>query len=202
MTTAAWTVFGGSALGVLAISIWAWDKSKNAVGSTDGKANEEGLVPGDPVALASAAGLPLDTYALARMGASEESSEAGQAAVMWAARNQAQRNKESIAALLLRSKRSGHTGHFGTQRGRYASTAKEATAQSKRLAAAVLAKSIPDSTGGANQWDAPAAQAALHARDPKKYQTPEAIAATRSKTSTLVMVPGVTKTRFWRPRVA
>jgi hypothetical protein len=202
MTGIGWSVFGASALGVVALSVWAYDKSKRAVGSTNGKVNADGIVPGDPAALASAAGLSLDVYALARMGASEESSEAGQTAVMWAARNQAQRNKESIAALLLRSKNSKAAGHFGTQRGRYATTEQEATARSKRLAAAVIAGKIADPTGGANQWDAPEAQAKAHARDPQKYKSPEVIAAKRNKVSLLVMVPGVTSTRFWKPRAA
>ena len=192
--------------GIVAVGVIVW-KAMAAAG--EHVVDALGVVRADPVALAATAGVSLDVYALASMGVSEEAGK-GMVAVMWAARNNAQRAGEAIHAMLLRggkrdeSKKfvpSVSNGFFGRQKThKYADTSKAPTKAAIELAAKVIARQVPDPTGGATQWDAPKVQAAAHARDPKTYKTPEEIAERRSKTSKLVMVDGVPDTRFWRPR--
>lgn len=157
-----------------------------------------GIVPGDPAELAAAAGVSLNVYALARLGQSEESTTAGRTAVMWATVNEANRRHTSVASLLLASTHDEADGFFGTQAGRYASTSKAPTAATLGLAQQVYDGKIQDPTGGANQWDAPATQALLHAKQPEKYKSPEEVAANREAAgSHMALVPGVNSTRFW-----
>lgn len=145
-----------------------------------------GVAPGDPAGLAASAGLDLDTYALARMIASEEgnSSAATQALIAHAAVNHAG-GADRIAAVLLKAKNPTHSGSFGTQKDlerlvttadgkqvhpsdRYASTATDPYEGHAAIARGVLDGTIPDLTGGADQFDRPSGE-----RDP------DAIAAAR-----------------------
>ena len=196
-----WTIFGVGAAAVLALALWLRHKAGGSVTGGDDRVGPGGVVPGDPEQLARATGLTLEEYALARLMQSEESSEPARVAVGWATRNAASRQGVSIAELLLRGNAMSK-GKFGAQAtGKWAATSKPPTAATMILARKVLAKQVPDPTGGATQWDAPKAQAVLNKKDPKKYKTPEEIAAIRQAAgSEMVMVPGVTSTRFWRPK--
>jgi hypothetical protein len=198
-----WTLVGVGAAGVLGLALWARKLVGGSVTGGDDRVDGSGVVPGDPEKLARAAGATLDEYALARCMESEESSEPARTAIGWTVRNAATRQSISIASLLLR----GNTlskGKFGAQStGKWAATSKPPTSATLALAKKVMSKQVPDPTGGATQWDAPKAQAALHARDPGKYKTPEEIAQIRQAAgSVMVMVPGVLSTRFWKPKGA
>jgi hypothetical protein len=168
-----------------------------------------GVAPGDPAALAGSAGLDLNTYALARMIASEEgnSSPATQALIAHAAVNHAG-GAGAIAGVLLRAKNPAHDGRFGTQKDlerlvttadgkqvhpsdRYASTATDPYEGHAAIAQGVLDGTIPDLTGGADQFDRPSGE-----RDP------EAIASAREAAGK-EQVPGLEDLigddlRFWR----
>lgn len=197
-----WAFFSLGALALVAM------RFAGKIVATDEKADASGVVHADPGAIASAHGVSLDVEALARMAVSEAGGkETAQIAVAWAARNQAKRRGESVSALLLRGRTksgqpSSSDGKFGAQNtGKYASTRIPATAQSRKVATGVMAGTIKDPTGGATQWDAPSAQNALVAAGAAGYsQDADQVAASRSQTSTLVMVSGVSNIRFWVPK--
>jgi len=167
--------------------------------------NARGVVEADPAGLAFAAGVSLPVYALASCMQSEEKTDKGRLAVGLAAFNMAKRDPSKIPRLLLRSKRKDGDGHFGTQAGRYADTRHPPTSRTLQLAAAVVEGRVEDVTKGAVQWDAPKLQDANHLlflRDPEKYPehrfSAADIAAQRAAAGRkMVMVPGVTETRFW-----
>jgi hypothetical protein len=176
--------------------------SRKVAGSVDDEAaNSSGLVEGDPLRLAAKRGCTLNEYALARMMTSEASSRASRIAVGWAALNYAAARGESISTVLLRGKGSSE-GHFGAQNlGKYASTRAVPPPNVISDAKAILKGTIKDPTGGCRQWDAPAAQdRMLKDKVPGYKKSSVEIAEERSKTSDLVMVPGVPETRFWRPK--
>jgi len=130
--------------------------------------------------------------------------EIGQVAVAYAALNQATKRKPAgmtrqgrEAALLSIQGRS--LGENGDARW-YAALSKPPTSQSIAVGEKVLGLKVPD-PAGAVQWDSPRSQRALHARDPKRYRTPEEIADRRRTLDKrqLVVVAGVDpdRTRFW-----
>lgn len=176
-----------------------------AVAASAERSGADGICRADPAGIARAHGVSLDVEALARLGVSEMGASArGQTAVMWAAINAAR--GKSVSALLLRGRLkngmpSSSDGKFGAQNtGKYASTRLPSTAASRELAARVLAGKVPDPTGGATRFDAPTAQDKLRAAGVAGYsQSAAEIAAARSAKAVLVMVPGITSTRFWRP---
>lgn len=166
-----------------------------------------GLVDCDPAALAAQAGLDLDTYALARAIASEEgnSSAAVQALVGHAMHNYAVGSGRSIAAVLLRAQNADHDGAFGTQKDleitlgngnhpsdRYASTASDPYEGHAAVARGVLDGTIPDLTGGADQFDRSGSD-----------DNPDKVAAKRAAAGKEVVpglddIEGVDDLRFWR----
>lgn len=131
----------------------------------------DGVVRVSPQKLADEAGTDLDSYALARMIASEHPRDSNEikAAIASVALNYAAKVGRSISGLLLRANNANHTGWFGTQRDideespnfqdsdRYASTALDPYAGELQIATAVLSGQLPDTTGGAIQFDAPPA---------------------------------------------
>jgi hypothetical protein len=196
-----WVLFGVVALALLALG------GKAVIDAAAEKADANGVVQAEPYEIAAAHGLSLDAEALARLGPSEAgSSKAAQTAVMWATVNYAKRAGLSVSQLLLRGRLksglpSSSEGKFGAQNtGKYASTRSPSTSQSRELAVGILGGKIPDPTKGATQYDAPAAQDALVGKATGYVKTSADIAAERSKTSTLVMVPGVSNIRFWAPK--
>lgn len=165
-----------------------------------------GVVPCAPAELAVQAGLDLETYALARLIASEEgnSSREVQALVAHAVKNAAAAAGKSIAAKLLFAKYNGHSGLFGTQRNieegtpgyngsdRFASTASDPYEGHAQVAAGVLDGTIPDLTGGATQFDRPSGES-----------NPDRVAANRAaagleEVPDLGDVTGIGDLRFWR----
>jgi len=141
----------------------------------------DGVVRVAPGLLAKQAGTDLDSYALARMIASEHGRDSTEVkiAIAHVALNYAVRVGRSISSLLLRANHPQHTGYFGTQRDidedsphynesdRYASTALDPYAGELEIATGVLVGTFPDPTGGAIQFDAPPA-----------FKSPEAAART------------------------
>ena len=103
------------------------------------------VVPNDPTELATAAELDLNTYALARMLASEgypgprAEAAAGFVAIAQCAVHKARRRGLDVAQLLLRSTVEEAAGHFGEQRGRWASTRQDPRRWHAEVAAEVLA---------------------------------------------------------------
>jgi hypothetical protein len=175
---------------------------KKAMPIEGDKPNKGGLVEADPIKLAEARGVSLDVYALARMMASEASDKATRVAVGWAARNYSSRKGKSISSVLLAGT-GGSEGSFGAQNlgGKYASTKNPPTDETISIAGEILTGKIPDPTGGCTLWDAPVAQdAAVRKKVPGYRKTSTEIAAERSKGFDEVWLPGITTTRFWRPR--
>lgn len=131
----------------------------------------DGVIRDDPALLAEQANTDLDSYALARMIASEHGREPYnyKAAVGHVAINYASSVGRSVSSLLLRANNPDHTGHFGTQRDidessanfnesdRYASTALDPYEGDLQVAVAVLSGQVPDFTFGAIQFDSPQA---------------------------------------------
>jgi hypothetical protein len=201
-----WLLVG---LGVLGVGMAAGGTAVvNAVSLAE-KANADGICPTDPATIARAHGVTLDAEALARMGVSEASGRQARVAVMAAAINEARRRGESIAALLLRGRNkngsvSASDGRFaGQNTGKYASTRSPSTAETRVDAQGLLSGKIGDPTNGANQWFAAAAQDALVKKGTAGYtKTSAEILASRSKTSDVVTVSGVSSIQFFRPKGA
>lgn len=166
-----------------------------------------GVADCDPQQLADAAGLDLDTYALARMISSEEgnSTPAVQALIAHAALNHARLQGTAISAVLLAAKNPAHRGRFGTQKDleitlsngrhpsdRYASTATDPYAGHAEIARGVQDGSIPDLTGGANQYDRPSGES-----DPERVAA-NRIAGGSEPVEGLGEIEGIGDLRFWR----
>jgi hypothetical protein len=139
---------------------------------------DDGLVDADPAQLAAAAGLDLDTYALARCLMSEHGND-GDAyliAVAWAVRNMAAERGTSVFDLLTDGKGSAGDGLFGRQDAaagtKYASTQQDPHQRHATWAAFVMSSDpSTDPTGGATHFFSPRTQDVLHQRNPSAYKT-------------------------------
>ncbi len=141
-----------------------------------------GVVPCDPHQLAAQAAVDDETYALARGISSEEgtSSASTKAVVGWAIKNEADRRGVSIFSLVTHATLPAHSGKYGTQRNieqgttgyngsdRFISTAQDPYDGDISIASGILDGTIPDVTGGANQFDRPSGES-----------NPDAVAAKR-----------------------
>lgn len=183
------------------------------IGTAEHRLGQDGWVEADPRGLAEGAGVNLEVYALASMMTSEAGShEMTMIAVGWAAKNRAATRGESIFRTLTRAGKNNARGLFVAHESsglfapqnvgpRYASTRKPPTARALELARQIIDDEIADVTDGCTQFDAPTAQDALLACATKGYtKTAAQIAEERSRGADLVMLPGVSQTRFWRPR--
>jgi hypothetical protein len=172
-----------------------------------------GWVSVDPHVLALKAGCSDNVYALASCMQSEGGgNRLLRIAVGWCARNMADRRAISVFKLLTRAgKKDKATGTFGVHPSngfygpqnvgpRYASTRLAPSKEAIKDAADVLADDVDDPTNGANQWDAPGVQDSFLNKVAGYSKSAEEVARERTKSSDLVMVPGITSTRFWRPR--
>lgn len=201
----------GSVLLVLGTAVLA-DVTSPAVSGAGHVLGSGGWVEAEPRALARGKGVSDNTYALASMMVSEAgSNEPLQLAVGWCARNQAQRRGESVFRLLTRAGRNDASGSFqpaesngyyGPQNvgPRYASTRKEPTDGALSLADAILSDSIDDPTGGCTKFDAPSAQDSFLGKVEGYVKSAAEVYEERSKGAEIVMVPGISSTRFWRPK--
>ncbi len=178
---------GAAALGLVLRRIFAEPEERLHV------PDRRGLVAADPEGLARAAGTSLAAYSLASAMQSEEHDDRGRLAVGRAVWNAAHRNESRIFGLLA------PRGHFGSQEiNPYAATTKPPTARTLALASAIIAGRVPDLVFGATRWDAPAAQDALHAREPGRYKSAAEVAARRLAEGYREVRPvGVERTRFW-----
>ncbi len=183
---------------VLAL-VWFWysgdgdvvDGFRAALDQLQGRGLRVGFHPADtttgvvdvaPDDLASDAGVQLDTYAAARMLASEEphSSRGTKIAICWCLMNEAAAQGISVARLLLRAKNPDHDGLFGAQADqerfvknsdgelvhpsdRYASTRTDPYGEDIAIAQACLNYSIPDPGAPASprRYDRPAHEDAV-----------------------------------------
>jgi hypothetical protein len=165
--------------------------------------NSQGFVDADPDALARAAGVSLNVYALASMMASEAGGEnvITQIAVAHTAVNHARDRGESVSKLLLRMGQNTVKGdsssfvagpghhHFGKALHRYATTARPPNAQQLADAAEVLSGTVDDPTGGATKFDTP----------DSSLEDVEQVASNRQAAGLeMVTVDGVDAFRFWR----
>lgn len=140
-----------------------------------------GVVPDDPRALAAAAGMNLDAYALARAISSEHGRDnvSTKIAIAWAVRNAARADGVTLFRKL--------THHDGPADGKfsaqdvhpvkYASTRLDPYEQEAQIASAVVAGTIGDPTSGATNFFSPSAQRAAHARNPTTTKSPEQVTA-------------------------
>lgn len=136
-----------------------------------------------------------DVHSLARMIESEAGGtpEIAMRGVAHAAMNHAA--GRSITDVLTHGT-GGANGHYGPQEeGRYASTAKEPSPASIKIAQEVLSGKSTDPTGGAVQWDSPQAYA-----DPERAHVVAASRASEGKH--IVTLPGVPAStfRFYAPK--
>lgn len=132
---------------------------------------DDGLVDGDPFALADAAGMEPNAYALARCLASEHGQDPDVylQAVGWAVRNKATERGVMVIQLLTDGAGTAGDGMYGEQKSaagtKYASTKVDPSNRHARVAAEViLADPSTDPTGGATHFYSPAAQDSLAAK--------------------------------------
>lgn len=205
MTRLDWTLIGLGSASALGLSLWL---DQFGVESRLHVPNKHGIVEADPMGLALAANVPLDTYALASAMQSEERTRIGHIAIGCAIRNYCNKHKISVAAQLLKAtdrhgQRCASHGHFGSQEaeGKWAATSNPPTADTLILASQILIHPSPiiDPTHGATRWYAPKAQDREHLKDPGKYSLDAS--QLRSKLLSLggtpIMVDGVPNTLFW-----
>ena len=185
-----WIIIVGAIIFIL--SIWKGKAGMSLI---------SGIVDTSPEQLAKADGVPVEVESLARAMQSEESTEKARVAIGWAIKNMAHKQGLSITKLVTKAKDPKVNGKYSRQDvgpSKYCASFVSPSSDTLRLAAAIFSGATPDPTGGATQWDAPKAQAQLHARNPAKYKSPEDIATTRAAAGrTLVIVDGVPNTRFW-----
>lgn len=173
-----------------------------------------GWVNVDPHVLALKAGVSDNVYALASCMQSEGGgNRLLRIAVGWAVRNMANRRGVSIFKLLTRAGKKDKVtdtfglhpsnGFYGPQNvgPRYASTRMKPSDEALADAADIAAGNIDDPTGGCTQWDNPGLQDSLLNKVAGYSKSAEDVARERTKSSDMVMVPGISSTRFWRPRV-
>lgn len=204
-------IFGAAAAVVIGAALVLNQSSGDD--SMNHKVGDLGWVSADPHALASAAGVSDNVYALASCMQSEGGNDSHlRIAVGWCARNQADRVGTSLFRLLTRAGKKdktsgdfvGHpsSGMYGPQNvgPRYASTRYPGSAAALEEAAGILAGAIDDPTDGCTQFDAPSVQDSLLGKLAGYNSSAEDVARARTKSSDLVMLPGISSTRFWRPR--
>ncbi|MFL5381301.1 MAG: hypothetical protein ACJ8GN_02120 [Longimicrobiaceae bacterium] len=131
---------------------------------------DDGLVDGDPFALADAAGMDPNAYALARCLASEHGQDADAylVAVAWAVTNKAAERGVTVIQLLTDGAGSAGDGMFGEQKSaagtKYASTRVDPSERHAQVATAVISGTLFDPTGGATHFYSPKAQDQLAAK--------------------------------------
>lgn len=130
----------------------------------------DGLVDGDPFALAEAARMDPNAYALARCLASEHGQDADPylVAVACAVVNKAAERGVTVIQLLTDGAGLAGDGMFGEQKAaagtKYAATGVDPSERHARVASLVIAGELGDPTGGATHFYSPAAQDKLAAK--------------------------------------
>lgn len=169
----------------------------------DGTVVDTNGVPLQPDALAAGAGMDVDAYSLARCITAEEGTgyAGARLGVGFAIRNQARHSGHSITKLVTRAvKTTAADGFYGKQaQGRYCASSHPPDADAISVALQVLSGDVDDPTGGARQFDSPAAFGVQEGTDASDA---DAVAAKRiAAGNVLVTLPGVPEShlRFWRP---
>jgi hypothetical protein len=123
---------------------------------THATVTEEGKVLDDPYDLASQAGLPLETYSLARAISSEAGSGTikEQIGIAWAVKNEARRSGKSIFQITTKD------GRYQRQWGAnpYVSSRQDPYERDAEIAQAVISGSQPDPTNSGTHFFNPVAQ--------------------------------------------
>lgn len=171
-----------------------------------------GTITDSPADLADSAGYDTDLYSLARVGQSEESG-LGSICVMFATKTEAKRSKKSVTELVTHATLKDAEGHrypgpgdgkYGNQGNRsqgfrFCSTASDPSDDMLTKAGQVISGAISDPTNGCHHWDNPSLQDKKHAADPDTHLSSEEIARRREASGWhMVIIDGVTRTRFWR----
>ncbi len=135
------------------------------------KPGPDGIIRTDPAALARAAGLEVNVYALARSLSSEHGRDGDSylRAVAWATRNKARERGITILQLLTDGKGVAGDGFFGEQKAaagtKYASTQLDPYERHVRIALEVMGAPLSaDPTRGATHYYSPRASDQLAAR--------------------------------------
>jgi hypothetical protein len=167
--------------------------------------DDMGIVEDDPQSLASAAGVELNRYALARMISSEEGNSATlvKIAVAFAAVNEI--GAEGIAGRLLGGHGEGQ-GHFkkqgysysGGKGSVYASTAQDPYDDDVNIATAVLGGTLADPTGGATNFFRPELQDQQYRAGDTTRDADGIVALWRSRGLVPVEVDGIDEVLFFR----
>ena len=184
----------------IAVAIWKWRRIRDEVNM----AVHSGIEHSPPEQLASERGVDTDVYSLGRAMQSEDSHHDARIGIGWAIKNHARNLHITITNLVTRNKNPSHYDHDGfygrVVPGQYCATTLSPDDDTLVDADGVMSESIPDPTGGATLWDGPAGQDAAHARDPIQHPNNWATqkALRESEGYTLVELPGITSTVFWR----
>lgn len=189
-------------LGIIPIFyIWKWRRIHSEIKMII----HNGVEPVEPQVLASDRGVNVDVYSLARAMQSEDPWHyAARIGIGWCVKNHANNLKISITTLVTRNKNPNHADHNGFYGrevpGQYCATTLDPDNSTIIDAQSIIDGSIDDPTGGATLWDGPSGQDAAHTRNPE--QVPNDWAAQKAQREsegyTLVELPGVTSTVFWR----
>lgn len=161
----------------------------------NGTVSLDGVNPAEPITLADADGVDLDTYALARMVQSEAGGlpSSGMLGVAFAALNYAAKAGKSISEVLLHASGAAN-GYFGQQaQGRYAATSRDPGQAAYDAAIAAIGGRTADPTGGADQWDSPWAYS-----DPAKADSVAQARMSAGKVKVILSDVPERKLRFWR----
>ena len=154
-----------------------------------------GVVDSTPEELAQLDNVPVDVESLARVGQSEESSESGRTAVMWACKNYAAREGISITKLVTRAKHIVNGDHIVEEydgkytrdlAGKYCSTYQSPDPSTLLLARSIYDGVVSDPTSGAIHW---LSIPAWGSKTEESFLGPEQLQR--------IEVPGVFKTRFY-----
>lgn len=160
-------LLGGTAV------VFRKDRGKRLTKSTLGS---DDFIIEDPQMLANQANLPLDTYSLARVIASETGSSENiteKIAIGWVVKNEANYRKISVSNLITRSNKGN--GRYGKQRqGRFVGSSLDPYERDAEIASNVLA-SISDPTAKSVRFFNQKAQARLSVSDPSRHRPPEEI---------------------------
>jgi hypothetical protein len=161
MTRRAWI---GVALAGATLAVYLTPKAYTRIkfGKELGQSAEKSsFVPVAPKTMAATAGIPIETYTLARVIRSEagSSDRAVRVAVAWVTKNEAQRRGVSLTDLVVRTGKKG-SGYYGAQNigGRFVSSRMAPREEDVILADKIQQGAIPDNTGGAVKFFSPGAQ--------------------------------------------
>lgn len=177
------------------LAVLRWKKELSAVKALKGVVHMIGVIDTPPAELAQEDHVSVEVESLARVGQSEESSEAGRTAVMWTAKNMAAKRGISITQLVTSAKHIVNGEHIVESydgkytrdlAGKYCSTFQQPSASTLALSAAIINETVQDPTSGAIHW---LGIPAWGGSTEQSFLGPEQLQR--------IEIPGVYKTRFY-----